>query len=173
VGQNGAAIDVDLISNRNIVAEHCDVLEPRPLANSAVPADNGRLNPGVVLDAAVLQDYTSLKTYTVTDNDVGANGDIGADAAVFANLCGRVDQDVPTIDKGSDAGVRSFEFLRDSEERYRQVPERKSLGCPTSIQKPSRSKECRRPSLTMAGNVSCSMDVGRSSMRLSTLGLRM
>lgn len=49
---------------------------------------------------------------------------------------------------------------------------RKSLGCPTSIQKPSKSYECNCPSAQIAGKVSCSIEVGRNSMRLSTEGFR-
>ena len=68
-------------------------------------------------------------------------------------------------------GASFFDPFLVSELRYRQVPLRKSLGWPTSIQNPSRSNECSSPSAQMAGKVSCSMLVGRSSMRRSTLGL--
>ena len=87
VGQDGTTVDIDLIANGNIVTEHSDVLQTSPLADSAVPADNGGLDPGVVLDAAVLQDDAALETHTVADDDVGANGDVGPDTAVLANLC--------------------------------------------------------------------------------------
>ena len=70
MGQNGTAVDVDFVANGDIVAEYSHVLETSPLANSAVPADNGRLDPGMVLDAAVLQQHTALETDTVTDDDV-------------------------------------------------------------------------------------------------------
>lgn len=86
VRQDGTAVDVDLIADGDIVAQNGDVLETRPLANGAVPADNGRLDPGVILDTAVLEDDASLQTHSIADNDVGANGDIGTNAAVLANL---------------------------------------------------------------------------------------
>jgi hypothetical protein len=111
VGQNGAAIDVDLVANGDIVTQYCDVLKPGPFADSAVPTDNSRLDPGVILDAAVLQNDTSLKTYAITDNDVGANGDVGANTAVFANLCGRVNQNVAAIDKGLRRGCEELRVL--------------------------------------------------------------
>jgi hypothetical protein len=85
--QDGTAVDIDLVANGNIVTQHGDVLEASPLANGAVPADDGRLDPSVVLDAGVLEDHTSLETHAVTNNYVGANRDIGTNAAVFANLC--------------------------------------------------------------------------------------
>ena len=98
MGQNGTAVDVDFVANGDIVAEYSHVLETSPLANSAVPADNGRLDPGMVLDAAVLQQHTALETDTVTDDDVGADCDIGANAAVLANLRRGIDQDVAAVD---------------------------------------------------------------------------
>ena len=104
MGQNGTAVDVDFVANGDIVAEYSHVLETSPLANSAVPADNGRLDPGMVLDAAVLQQHTALETDTVTDDDVGADCDIGANAAVLANLGGGVDQDVSAVDEGFGRG---------------------------------------------------------------------
>lgn len=86
VGQNGAAIDIDLVANGHVVAQNRDVLETGPLADGAVPADDGRLDPGMVLDAAVLEDDASLQSDAVPNDDVGADGDIGADTAVLANL---------------------------------------------------------------------------------------
>src|SRR3954447_11671763 len=77
---------------------------------------------------------------------------------------------LPPCTNGREAGVSSFEPRLVSDERYRHVPLRKSFGCPTSIQKPSRSKECNWPSFTIAGKVSCSILVGRSSIRFSTEG---
>ena len=100
MGQNGTAVDVDFVADGDIVAEYSYVLETSPLANSAVPADNGRLDPGMVLDAAVLQQHTALETDTVTDDDVGADCDIGANAAVLANLCALVNHDVTAVDVG-------------------------------------------------------------------------
>ena len=87
VRQNGATVDVDFVANGNVVTENSNVLETGPLADGAVPANNGRLDPGVVLDAAVLKEYASLQTHTVANNDIGSNGDIGANAAVLADLC--------------------------------------------------------------------------------------
>jgi hypothetical protein len=100
VGQNGTAVDVDFIANGDIVAKYSNVLETSPLANSAVPADNGRLDPGMVLDAAVLQQHTALETDTVTDDDVGADCNIGTNAAVLANLRALVNHDVTAVDVG-------------------------------------------------------------------------
>jgi hypothetical protein len=87
VGQDGTTVDVDLIANGNVVTEHSDVLQTSPLADSAVPAYNGRFDPGVVLDAAVLQDDAALETHAVANYDIGANGDVGTDTAILANLC--------------------------------------------------------------------------------------
>jgi hypothetical protein len=100
VGQDRAAVYVDLVANGHVVAQYRHVLEARPLADCAVPANNGRLDPCMVLDTAVLEDNASLETHTIADDDVGADGDIGADAAVLANLGGRVDQNIAAIDKG-------------------------------------------------------------------------
>ena len=111
MGQNGTAVDVDFVANGDIVAEYSYVLETSPLANSAVPADNGRLDPGMVLDAAVLQQHTALETDTVTDDDVGANCDIGANAAVLANLCALVNHDVTAVDVGLVGGSKELGVL--------------------------------------------------------------
>lgn len=98
VGQDGTTVDVDLVANGNVVAENCYVLETRPLADGAVPANNRRLDPGVVLDTAVLEQHTALQTDTVANDNIRANGDIRTDAAVLANLRRGVDQDVAAVD---------------------------------------------------------------------------
>ena len=98
MGEDGTAVDVDLVADRDVVAEHSHVLQTCPLADTAVPADDGRFDPGVVLDAAVLQDNASLETHTVANDNIGTDGDIGADAAVLANLRRWVDQDVSAVD---------------------------------------------------------------------------
>jgi hypothetical protein len=98
VGQDGTAVDVDFITNGDIVTQNSDILETSPLANGAVPANDGRLDPGVVLDAAVLQQHTALETDTIANDDVGANCDVGTNAAVLANFCGLVDHNVAAVD---------------------------------------------------------------------------
>lgn len=96
--QNRATVDVDLIANRDIITENSDILQTRPLADGAVPADNGRLDPSVVLDTAVLEEHATLQTHTIADNDIRANGNVGADAAVLANLGRGVDEHVAAVD---------------------------------------------------------------------------
>lgn len=98
--QDAATVDVDLVANRNIITQDGNVLQARPPANCAVPADDGALDPGVVLDLGVTQEYAALKPDTIADHDVGANGNVGPDTAVCANLCGWVYQDIAAVDKG-------------------------------------------------------------------------
>lgn len=50
VGEDAATVDVDLVTNSDIVAENSDILQASPAADGAVPADDGGLDPGVVLD---------------------------------------------------------------------------------------------------------------------------
>lgn len=50
VRQDSTAVDVDLVSDGDIVTEDADVLETGPSADGAVPADDGALDPCVVLD---------------------------------------------------------------------------------------------------------------------------
>lgn len=104
VGQDGAAVDVDFVPDGDVVAQHADVLEPGPLADGAVPADDGRLDPGVVLDLAAGQKHAALQPDAVADDDVGPDGDVGADAAVAANLGAGVDEDVAAVDPGGGGG---------------------------------------------------------------------
>lgn len=97
--QDAAPIDVNLIPDRHIIAQHAHVLQPRPLANDAVPAHDGALDPRVVFDLAPRQQHAPLQAHAVADDDVGADGDVGADAAVFADLGRRVDEDVAAVDE--------------------------------------------------------------------------
>lgn len=86
MGEDAATVDVDLIANCDIVTKNCHVLETSPATNGAVPANDGGLDPGVILDLGALEQDTSLQTDTVANDNVGANGDIGSDSAVLANL---------------------------------------------------------------------------------------
>lgn len=87
VWQNAAAVNVNLVANGDIVTEHCYVLETGPLADCAVPANNGALDPSVILDLGVLEQDAALEADTVTNDNVRADGDIGTDSAVLADLC--------------------------------------------------------------------------------------
>lgn len=91
-------IHINLIPNRHIIPQHTHILQPRPPANAAVPPDNRALDPRVVLDLAARQQHTPLYPHAVADDDVGPNGDVGTDAAVLADLGGRVDEDVAAED---------------------------------------------------------------------------
>lgn len=98
VRQNAATVDVDLVANGNIVTKNSHVLETGPAADGAVPANNRRLDPCVVLDLGRGQQDASLQTNAVADDDVGANGDVGTYSAVLSDLGGGVDQDVASVD---------------------------------------------------------------------------
>lgn len=98
VGEDAAAVDVDLVTDSDIVTQDGNVLETGPAADSAVPADDGALDPGVIPDLGAGQKDAALQTNTVPDNDVGANGHVGTYPAVLANLGSGVDQDVAAVD---------------------------------------------------------------------------
>lgn len=100
VREDAATVDVDLVANCHIVTQDCHVLETSPSADSAVPANNGGLDPGVILDLGSAEQHTSLQTDTVTNNNIGANSDVGSDSAVLANLGRGVNHDVATVDEG-------------------------------------------------------------------------
>lgn len=99
VREDTPAVDVNLVANRHVVAEHCHVLEARPLADYAVPADNGALDPGVVLDLGAREEHAALQADAVADHHVGADGDVGAYSAVLADLGRGVDQHVAAVHK--------------------------------------------------------------------------
>lgn len=98
VGQDAATVDVDLVANGNIVTENSHVLETGPAADGAVPANNRRLDPCVVLDLGRGQKDASLQTNAIADDDVRTNGDIGTYSAVLSDLGGGVNQDVASVD---------------------------------------------------------------------------
>lgn len=104
VGQDAATVNVDLVANGDIVTQDSDVLETGPLADAAVPADNGALDPGVVLDLGTGQQGASLQTNTVTNDNVLSDDDVGANAAVLANLGAGVDENVAAVDEGLRVG---------------------------------------------------------------------
>lgn len=95
--QDAASVDVYLITNGDIVAEDGDVLETSPLADGAVPANNGALDPGVILDLGATEENTALEPDAITDDDTGADGHIRTNAAALADLGGGVDQDVSAV----------------------------------------------------------------------------
>lgn len=98
VGQNGTTVDINFVTDGDIVTEHRDILQPSPLANRAVPADNGGLDPGVILDLASSKQDTALQSDAVANDDVGPNSDVRAYTTVLTDLSGGVDHDVAAID---------------------------------------------------------------------------
>ena len=106
MGQNAATVDINLVANRDVVAEHSHVLETGPLADSAVPADNGALDPRVVLDLGARQQHTALEPDTVANHDIRADGDVRSYSAVLSNLGRGVDQDVAAMDVREAGGAK-------------------------------------------------------------------
>lgn len=84
--QDAAAVDVDLITDRNVVTQDSHVLKARPLADGAVPTHDGLLNPSMVLDLGSLQKDALLQADAVPDHHVGPNSDMWSYLAVVANL---------------------------------------------------------------------------------------
>ena len=97
MGQDGTAVDVDLVANGDVVAGDGDVLEAGPAADGRVPADDSALDPGVVLDLDVGEQDAALQAHAVADGDIGADGDVGADAAALADGGRGVDHDVAAV----------------------------------------------------------------------------
>src|SRR5689334_4051031 len=56
-------------------------------------------------------------------------------------------------------------FRSSNEAKYKLSPTKKSLGCPTSIQNPSKFMQYSLPSEAILGKISFSIEVGRNSMR--------
>lgn len=102
--EDAAAVDVDLVANGHVVTENSHVLQTSPAADGAVPADDGRLDPSVVLDLGATEQDAALEANTITNNNIGADGDVGSYPAVLANLGGGVDQDVAAVHVGLGRG---------------------------------------------------------------------
>ena len=100
MGQNRATVDIHLVGDGHVVSENSDVLQTCPAANGAVPANNGGLDPSVVLDLAVLHHDAALETDTIANDDVGTNNNIGTNTAVLADLGGGVNHDISTVHVG-------------------------------------------------------------------------
>lgn len=98
--QDAAAVDVNLVANGHVVTENSHILETGPATDGAVPANNRRLDPSVVLDLGALEQDASLQADAVTDDDIRANGDIRAYSAVLSNLGRGVNHDVAAVDVG-------------------------------------------------------------------------
>lgn len=98
--QNGATVDIHLIGDGHVVSKNGDILQTSPSADRAVPANDGGLDPGVVLDLAVLHHDAALQTDSITDHDVRANDHIGANTAVVADLGGGIDHNVAAVHIG-------------------------------------------------------------------------
>ena len=94
--EDAATVDVNFVTNGDIVSENCHVLETSPASDGAVPANNGALDPGMVLDLGSAEQDAALKTDAIADHYVRSDGDVGADAAALANLGRWIDQHVAT-----------------------------------------------------------------------------
>jgi len=97
VRQDAASVDIDLVADCDVVAEHTDVLQSSPFPDCRVPANNRALHPSMVLDFGSRQQHASLQTDAIADNDIWANGNVGSDSAVPADLRRWVDQDVAAV----------------------------------------------------------------------------
>ncbi len=100
MGQDAAAIDIDLIADGNVVAENRHILKTGPLANDAIPAHDGALDPSMILHFGARQQHTALQADTVTHDNIRADGDVGSYSAVLAELGRRVDQHIAAVHVG-------------------------------------------------------------------------
>lgn len=86
VRQDAASVDVDFVTNSDVVSKDSYVLETCPSANGAVPANDRRLDPGMVLDLGSAQEHAALEADTITHNNIGTDSDIRANSAVLSDL---------------------------------------------------------------------------------------
>lgn len=98
VWQDAATVHVNLVTDSHIITQNSDVLQPCPSANCAIPTNDGALNPSVLLNLAISEQYAALQTNAVADYHIWANCDVWTNFAVLANLGGRVNQDVTAVD---------------------------------------------------------------------------
>ena len=61
VRQDADAVEVHFVADFHVLAEHGDVFETRPGADSRLPADDGGLHPRVGLHLTVVHDSRSLE----------------------------------------------------------------------------------------------------------------
>lgn len=99
VRQDGTTIDVDLVTDGDVVTQNSYIFQSCPSANTAVPANDRRLDPGVVLDLAILEDDAALETDTIAYDDIRANGDVGPYAATLSNLCRGINHNVAAVNE--------------------------------------------------------------------------
>lgn len=136
----------------------------------------------MVADLGVGHDHAALETRALADLGAGANDDVGANKGGGVDLGSGVHEDVaavhPLVLRGVGkirralrgevgevkAGTCCQRSSQSSQESYE--PEMKSLGWPTSIQKPWRSKAWSCWSAAIAGKISFSIEVGRSCCQL-------
>lgn len=97
VRQHTSAINIDLVTYRDIVSEDSDVLQSSPSTDTGAPANDSALDPGMVLDLAVFEKDASLQSHTITDDTARADDHVGADAAVLADLRCLMDHDVSAV----------------------------------------------------------------------------
>jgi hypothetical protein len=95
-----STIDINFISNRDIVAENSDIFKTCPSSHRAVPPDDRALHPCMILDAGAVEQYTSLKSNTITNHAIRTDCDIGTDATILANFGTGIDEHIPAIHKG-------------------------------------------------------------------------
>jgi hypothetical protein len=100
VWQHTSAVDVDLITDCDIVSENSHIFQSGPSTNSGVPADNGAFDPGVILDSAVFKKHASLQSHTIANDAARTNDHVGPNATILSNFRGLVAHDVPAIDVG-------------------------------------------------------------------------
>ena len=100
MGKNASAVDIDLIADGDIITENCYILQASPPAHSAVPANNGALDPGMILDLGSREEHAALETDAVTNNNIGADSDVRSYPAVLADLGRGVDQHVAAVNEG-------------------------------------------------------------------------
>jgi len=92
-------VDINFISNRDIVAENRDVFQTRPSPNSAVPPNNRAFDPCMVLDPGALEQYASLKSDTIANHAIRANSNIWTNATILPNLGTGINEHISTIHK--------------------------------------------------------------------------
>jgi hypothetical protein len=111
VRKHTCAVAIDFVADGHIITQNRDVLHARPPSHGTVPADDGALDPSVLLDFAVLEQHGALQTHTLANLDVGSDNHIWPNLAVLADLRCRVDHDVTAKDVWLAGGCEKFAAL--------------------------------------------------------------
>ncbi len=110
------AVDKHLVLDLNVLSGDGEAVDPGPLADSVLPADDAAFNERIAMDLGALHDCGIVNSAAWANDALGSNNHIGSEMSCWVNFGRRIDQDLSSYGRSLGQTCRSLVLHRVEEQ---------------------------------------------------------